>query len=54
MAVAAGVAIAMVPPMACHVTHHSTMESYATRWDAVGMPWYAAGGTMVVPRKSPK
>ena len=24
------------------------MESYAMRWDAVGMPWYAMGGTMAM------
>ena len=27
------------------------MKSYATPWDAVGMSWYAMGGTMAMPRK---
>ena len=27
------------------------MKSYATPWDAVGMPWYAMGVTMAMPRK---
>ena len=46
MAVAAGVV--MVPPMACHGTPHDAMKFYATPWDAVGMPWYAMGGTMAI------
>ena len=27
------------------------MKSYATPWDAVGMPWYAVGVDMALPRK---
>ena len=27
------------------------MKSYPTPWDAVGMPWYAMGGTMAMPRR---
>ena len=50
MAVAAGVA--MVPPMAWHSTPHGAMESCATPWNAVGMPWYAMGGTMGMPRQN--
>ena len=50
VAVAAGVA--MVPPGACHDTPlRRAMKSYATRWDAVGMPWYAMGVTMAMPCK---
>ena len=30
------------------------MKSYATPWDAAGMPWYAMGGTMAMPRKIQK
>ena len=48
--VAAGVV--MVPPMACHGTPHGTMESYATISDAMGMPWFAMGGTMAIPQRS--
>ena len=25
------------------------MGSYATPWDAVGLPWYAMGGAMAMP-----
>ena len=51
-AVAAAAGVAVVPPMACHGTHHGAMDSYVTPWDAVGMSYYAMGGTMAMPRQS--
>ena len=27
------------------------IKTYAMPWDAVGMPWYAMGGTMAMPRQ---
>ena len=38
--------------LACHGISHGAMESYATLWDAVEMPWYAMDGAMALPRKS--